>query len=394
QYQTLSGETVSFIKAVVFQEIEDFNNPPLQKTAAIVVTSLVAVDVRHAADVLRGLVSKVDHQNQTVAEAAFGAISIVCEDSAQSLDQEASAAPLLNDLLPFFISKFDHPSAKIRSLAIASTNQFAISHSPALIHHLTTYVQGLYRRATDTDKDVIKNVCQGLVLCLEIRPEALQAEMTALIQFMLKCTESGDATVALEACEFWLTFAEQDNLMDHLEPYLNELVRVLLKGMVYSENDLMNMGPDIEDSHIADRIEDMKPRHAKAKSHASELSDAQKKQLKEQQKAAGQADDDDDDDYDDDDEDDEDGSNEWTLRKCSAAALDVLSNLYMDAILEPLLPLLKGYLTSPDWRLREAGVLALGAIAEGCCNGIEPHLRDLVKFMIQCLADVKVCIPL
>ncbi|KAJ3028882.1 UNVERIFIED_CONTAM: Transportin-1 [Siphonaria sp. JEL0065] len=408
QYQRLSQETITFIKQAVFLEIEDAANPALQKTAAIIVTSLVAVDVRHAPDILHSLVLKVDHANASVGEvksaqfsshnlthtstkkAAFGAIAIVCEDSAQTLDQEAS--PLLNELLPFFISKFDHPSAKLRSLAISSTNQFAISHSPALIHHLPIYVQGLYRRATDTDKDVIKNVCQGLVLCLEIRPEALQAEMSALIQFMLKCTESGDATVALEACEFWLTFAEQDNLMDHLEPYLDELVRVLLKGMVYSDNDLMTMGPDIEDSHIADRAEDMKPRHAKAKSHASELTDAQKKQLKEQQKAAGHsatADDDSDDDYDDDDDDDEDGANEWTLRKCSAAALDVLSNLYMDAILTPLLPLLKGYLTSPDWKLREAGVLALGAIAEGCINGIEPHLRDLVKFLIQCLTDVK-----
>ncbi|KAJ3072208.1 hypothetical protein HDU98_004050 [Podochytrium sp. JEL0797] len=374
-YQRLSQPTLDYVLASVFKEIEDPKFPLLQKTAAIIVTSLVAVDVRHAPTVLRAL-------------AAFGAISIVCEDSAQSLDQEAS--PLLNELIPFFIQKFDHPSAKLRSFAIASTNQFAISHSPALLHHLPLYIQALYRRATDTDKDVIKNVCQGLVLCLEIRPEALQAEMSSLIQFMLKCTESGDSTVALEACEFWLTFAEQENLMDHLEPYLNELIRVLLQGMVYSENDLMNMGPDIEDSHIADRAEDMKPRHAKAKSHASELTDLQKKQLKEQQKAAGQAtEDDSDDDYDSEEEEDEDGSNEWTLRKCSAAALDVMSNMYMDAILEPLLPLLKGYLTSPDWKLREAGVLALGAIAEGCCNGIEPHLRDLTKFMLQCLQDVK-----
>ncbi|KAI9330187.1 armadillo-type protein [Obelidium mucronatum] len=389
QYWRLSPETIAFIKQAVFQEIEDAANPALQKTAAIVITSLVGIDGRHAPDILHSLVSKVDHANVSVGEAAFGAIAIVCEDSAQSLSQDAPQ--LLNGLIPFFISKFDHPSPKLRSLAIASTNEFAIHNCPVLDHYMNTYVQGLYRRATDNDKDVIKNVCKGLVLCLEMRPDALKAEMAALIQFMLKCTESSDATVALEACEFWLTFAEQNDLMDHLEPSLNELVRVLLKGMVYSENDLMSMGPDVEDSHIADRVEDLKPRHAKAKSHTSEMTDAQKKQLKEQQKAAGQTpdDDDDDDDYDDDDEDSDDEANEWTLRKCSAAALDVLSHLYTNAILEPLLPLLKGYLTSPDWKLREAGVLALGAIAEGCSNGIEPHLSDLVKFLIQCLADPK-----
>ncbi|KAI8620202.1 ARM repeat-containing protein [Chytriomyces sp. MP71] len=403
QYARMPPDGVAFVKDSVFACLDDVVNADVQKTAGIILTNLVAVDMRHAPDVLLKLVQKVDSGNPQIAEAAFGAISIVCEDSAASLHEQAG--PLLDQIIPFFISRFDSPSPKIRAYAISSTNQFAINHSPALITHLRAYVQALYRRATDPDKDVIKNVCQGLVLVLEIRPEELQAEMSNLIQFMLKCTESEDSTVALEACEFWLSFAEQDNLMDHLEPYLNELsiicdvaigfvcqglVRVLLKGMIYSENDLMNMGPDVEDSHIADRAEDIKPRFHKAKTHATDLTDEQKKQLKEQQKAAnGGASADDDDDDDDEDDDDEDGSNEWTLRKCSAAALDVLSNVYMDGILEPFLPLLKQFLTNPDWKVREAGVLALGAVAEGCATGIEPHLRDLVKFLTNCLTDAK-----
>jgi hypothetical protein len=161
--------------------------------------------------------------------------------------------------------------------------------------------------------------------------------------------------------------------------------------MVYSENDLMNMGPDAEDAHIADRAEDIKPRFHKAKSHATNLTDEQKKALKEQSQGQTTKEDEEEDDGDDDEEDDEDDEMaEWTLRKCSAAALDVLASMYGNDILQYLLPLLKEYLSSPDWRLKECGILALGAIAEGCVSGVEPHLRDLVSFLNQALADPKV----
>lgn len=51
--------------------------------------------------------------------------------------------------------------------------------------------------------------------------------------------------------------------------------------------------------------------------------------------------------------------------KCSAAALDVLANVFRDELLPHLLPLLKGLLFHPDWVIKESGILVLGAIAEG-----------------------------
>lgn len=51
--------------------------------------------------------------------------------------------------------------------------------------------------------------------------------------------------------------------------------------------------------------------------------------------------------------------------KCSAAALDVLANVFRDELLPHLLPLLKGLLFHHDWVIKESGILVLGAIAEG-----------------------------
>lgn len=99
---------------------------------------------------------------------------------------------------------------------------------------------------------------------------------------------------------------------------------------------------------------------------------------------------------------DDDSFNVWNLRKCSAAAIDVLSNVFGDEILPALMPLIQVNViplslwngsqlakpcssklqaklsTSGDeaWKEREAAVLALGAIAEGCINGLYPHLSE------------------
>ena len=51
--------------------------------------------------------------------------------------------------------------------------------------------------------------------------------------------------------------------------------------------------------------------------------------------------------------------------KCSAAALDVLANVFHETLLPVLLPILKETLFHNDWEIKESGILVLGAIAEG-----------------------------
>uniref|UniRef100_A0A5K3G1Q8 TNPO1 protein n=1 Tax=Mesocestoides corti TaxID=53468 RepID=A0A5K3G1Q8_MESCO len=91
----------------------------------------------------------------------------------------------------------------------------------------------------------------------------------------------------------------------------------------------------------------------------------------------------------DDDDDYDDYVSNWTLRKCSAAALDVLANVFHSEILQYLLPTTKEYLLSQDWQYREAAILVLGAIAEGCMNDMVPYLPELCTFFIKALADPK-----
>jgi hypothetical protein len=96
------------------------------------------------------------------------------------------------------------------------------------------------------------------------------------------------------------------------------------------------------------------------------------------------------------DDDDDEEPEDWTLRKCAAAGLDVMSTVYGDEcadehkgpggdILALLLPHLHAILQSPEWQVRESGILALGAIAEGCNDGMEAHLPKIIPFLITAL---------
>ena len=115
---------------------------------------------------------------------------------------------------------------------------------------------------------------------------------------------------------------------------------------------------------IPDREQDIRPRFHKSRTHTLHREGAESGRPNADGEIA--EDDDDLDDADDDDGLDSDSTlSDWNLRKCSAAALDVLANVFKDDLLPVLLPILKETLFHPDWEIKESGILALGAIAEG-----------------------------
>ena len=92
---------------------------------------------------------------------------------------------------------------------------------------------------------------------------------------------------------------------------------------------------------------------------------------------------------DDEDDGDDNSLSDWNLRKCSAAALDVLASVFRNDLLPILLPILKETLFHQEWEIKESGILALGAIAEGCMTGMVQHLGELIPYLINCLSDKK-----
>lgn len=76
-------------------------------------------------------------------------------------------------------------------------------------------------------------------MLLEVRMDRLIPPMREIIEYMLLRTQDNDEGVALEACEFWLSLAEQPICRDVLSSHLNRLVPILVRGMKYSEIDII-----------------------------------------------------------------------------------------------------------------------------------------------------------
>jgi len=311
-----------------------------------------------------------------VVEGTLVCVQKIMEDGPHEIRQDHLDA--LVPVLIQFITPTTSETLKISALK-AMTNCLNEGIMPnSLVVHFNDYLGGLSGLANDQSPEVRKWVCRSIVTLLVLRTEYVAPHMEAICQFML--TATADVTyplVALDACEFWLTFCTLDDesctpeMIGYVGNLLPQLVPVLLRGMVYSSEQREELMYRNELDAAENANEQVKPVFHKSKN-----------------KHQGGDDHDPEDDQDDDDDDfDDDEGNEWTLRKCSAASLDSFAGLYGPGpILPSLLPALQEGLSNSDPWVQEASVLALGAIADGCMHAMTPHMAQLHQYLMGLLS--------
>ncbi|XP_021283594.1 transportin-1-like isoform X1 [Herrania umbratica] len=312
-------------------------------------------------ELLQVLVQCLDSNDINHMEGALDTLSKICEDIPHELDSDVpglSERPI-DVFLPRLLQCFQSPHASLRKLSLGSVNQFIMLMPSALYLSMDQYLQGLFVLSHDPVAEVRKLVCAALVQLIEVNPSFLEPHLKNVIEFMLQANKDADDEVALEACEFWSEYCEAQLNPELLREFLQQLIPVLLSNMVYADDDESLIDSE-EDGSVPDRDQDLKPRFHSSRFHGSE-------DMK---------------------DDDDDSLNIWNLRKCSAASLDVLSTVYGDEILPTLMPLVQAKLSTSDdgsWKEREAAVLALGAIAEGCIRGLYPYIAEIVEFLLPLL---------
>ncbi|KAI4374895.1 hypothetical protein MLD38_012834 [Melastoma candidum] len=314
-------------------------------------------------ELLQALVQCLDSNDLNHMEGSMDALSKICEDIPHELDSEI---PGINErpidvFLPRLLQFFQSPHPSLRKLSLGSMNQFIKLMPSALYLSMDRFLQGLFALSNDSVAEVRKLVCAAFVQLIEVRPSILEPHLRSITEFMLQANKDSDEEVALEACEYWSTYCQAELHPEFLRDLLDRLIPVLLTNMAYADDDESLLEAE-EDDSLPDRDQDLKPRFHSSRLHGSD-----------------EARDDDDDSF-----------NIWNLRKCSAASLDEISNVYGDEILPSLMPLVLAKLSTSDdatWKDREAAVLALGAIAEGCTRGLYPHLAEIVEFLIPLLDD-------
>lgn len=371
-FPNFSSESKEYIKSLSLSAVGD-NLKMVRNTAGSIITNIVIRGgLAEWPNLLPTLIQLLEHPQYEVVEGAIATLDKICEDHAGSMDSEELGWPL-NYMIPKFLDFFEHPQVKIRVYAIHCVNQFITTRPNALIINLDRFIQGLYNHATDESPDIRQNVCQGLVMLFEILSDRLMGQVNTIIEYMLHSTQDPNPQVALEACGFWLVFVKQE-VVDILIEFLPRLIPVLLKGMVYDEKDIEVLQGNADDYDQPDDAQSIRPRATRRLHNEDRDIDL-------------------DDDEDEDEGGDEDFEDEiyaeWNLRKCSAAALDMIALVFPQETLELILPLLEQYLQSERWEIRECGILALGAIADGCMMGIQLHLPNLFPFLMRTLNDPK-----
>lgn len=402
-YKAIPEESKTYIRGVIPTGLQD---PDIQirNNAGNVITELVRQgSISTWPTLLPALISMVENRAGNVPpqtqEGAMSALQKICEDNKRALDRDYGGQRPLDVLFPKLLEFTQSPLGKVRAIALASINVFMVEKSPVVRANIGTILTNLFRLAEDPSNEVRKYVCRSFIHVAEIDPAQIVPHMQGLVDFTVTQQRNGeDQDLALDAAEFWLCIGEDDGLRNCLGPYLDKVVPVLLESMVYSEDDILRLEGEKDDADEEDRPEDIKPVFSTSKTArgSSAMPNGDLSGSGANGSAQDSKDDDDElsegeiEEYDDDDDDfGFDAEEQWNLRKCSAAALDVLATSFGRPVFDVSLPYLQQNLESTDWPNREAAVLSLGAISEGCMEAILPDLPNLTKYLLKLLDDTE-----
>ncbi|CAI5468976.1 unnamed protein product [Closterium sp. Yama58-4] len=365
-YENLNPAYLAYIKSLLLPCI-GLPDHQLRATVGTVISCIVEQQGGlHAwTDLLQVMLQCLDSNDFSHMEGALDALFKMSEDMPLQLDRDIPglAERPITVFLPRLLQQFASPHASLRKLALGSVNQFILHMPRVLLVNMDSYLQGLFALGSDPIPEVRRLVCSAVVQLIELQPSFLQPHMRNVIEYMLASTRDSDPDVALEACEFWSAYCENNQSPEMLREFLPQLVTVLLTNMVYADDDEAVI--DAEDEGGApDSDQDLKPRFHQSRLHGANGEDAEE-------------------DYDE-------SASTWNLRKCSAAGLDILSHVFGDALLPVLMPLIQTNLADRSegkWKEREASVLAVGAVAEGCIDGLLPALPQMIAHLLPLLED-------
>ncbi|KAL4934501.1 putative importin beta-2 subunit [Aspergillus undulatus] len=389
-YNTIPQDSLSYIRSATLVGLRDAN-PQVRNSAGTVITELIAkAGLLAWPEVLHELLALVENGDgaTTTREAAMSALYKVCEDNRRILERDYSGQCPLDVIIPKLLSFSSIESFKIRESALKAILIFLPHRPKALVAQMDVFLSQLFQLSSDTSLEVQRTVCQAFAQLVDFAPEKLIPHMEGLVNYIIMQQQSQiDPELNLDAAEFWLVAGEQAALQQPLAPHMPKIVPVLLQSMVYDEEEAERLAAEGDDADVEDREEDLKPQFARSKAGRLDMSKTGGQQNGNAPVPALEDDDDLSEGEIEDSEFGDDPEDEWTLRKCSAAALDVFSNVYHEPIFEVILPYLKETLRHEQWVQREAAVLTLGAVADGCMDAVTPHLPELVPYLISLLND-------
>uniref|UniRef100_A0A5S6Q7W0 Transportin-1 n=1 Tax=Trichuris muris TaxID=70415 RepID=A0A5S6Q7W0_TRIMR len=374
-WDSFSSSLRSYIREQCLKAIAD-PNKIIVSAAGVLIAAIVACEKLACwPDLIKHMLNTLNTGSVEIITAAFTVLEKICEDSVDYA--ETDRIDVIDALLPNILPFVQHSEVSLRERSLRCINNFLSFPTPMIQLYMTDqFLECIFSRANDPEPSVQKELCRALTYMLESHVDKIAPSLPQIVSYMIQKTQDEDEDIALEACEFWFNFTEAPNYCKAvLLPRLSEIVPALVRCMRYTDEDLALLKCHLEcDQNVPDREEDIRPPVRRGKPlHGGTGEDDEDFALIEEAL---------DDDY----------SSGWNIRKCAAASLDVFASLFGRDLLPTIIPILDSGLRHEDWLVKEATILALGAIAEGCTNSLAPHLPTLVPYLIECMNDQLVLI--
>jgi transportin-1 len=394
-YKEIPTPNKDYIRTGILRGLQD-GSSLIRSYTGIVITEMVRQGgLLDWPSLLSDLFTIIENQAgsypEKTQEGAMIALVKICEDNKKALDRDYGGERPIEMVVPKLLSFTMSPIAKVRSNALAALNVFLPEKTPAAINQLPNLLQRIFSLAHDESEEVRKQVCRSILHIAEISPENIVPHLDGLVNYTLAQQKSQeDPELSLDAAEFWVAMGDDPRLIEHLRPFLPAVVPVLLESMIYTEDEILALAGDEDDADEDDKVEDIKPVFATGKdAHgAAALLAANGATADAEANGSSKADDMSEGEVSDDESElSISPEEEWTLRKCSASALDTYATHFGEPVFQVCLPYLMANLTAKEWPQREAAVLALGAIAEGCMEAVKPHLPELTPYLLSLLQD-------
>ncbi|CAM9706397.1 unnamed protein product, partial [Ectocarpus fasciculatus] len=405
-YSTLESPVRNIIKHFIIVAISD-PEPSVRNTATNLLSGMSRkLPVEEWSGMVETIIQRINASpsDPDCLDGSLTALRRISEDAGEKMAVDSSRYPLMH-VIPVLFAACKSSSAKHRLLALDSLISllFVIfdpppinkpppggSAPPSLTSFVNEFLSTIFHLATDGDASIRTSVCQAIVLVMTAHPDTLTSSLEQICSFMLTATSDATAAVAIEAAEFWTVLAdvimtesinpESDHVMVR---FLLKSIPVLLSRMVLTaeqvELDRIQLAAEVagEKEVTFSKGQGQSIYHHRSKENAGRRG-----------KSGG-----------DEDESgrrgDDDASGDWTVRKQCAGVFDTVCSsgaLLPSQILPIALPVAKDMMQSlgdantPAWVYVEAGILIIGALANGCATEMEPHLPVLAPFLCQHLS--------
>jgi len=396
QFQTMTPDVQHYIKTGLLSVLSS-PQPDIRRTVANNINTIAVGSRKNPGsgllswpELISILAQGIQSSDQNLVDGCFEVLELLCDDLHEVLDRDVISPRPTNTLVPVLTTLLSSSSnTSTQAHCLSCLGHFLLTMPGILQANMESYLHSIFKLATSSDERVRKHVCRAFVTLVEMRGDSLlfqSGSIQHVVEYMIVATSDTDEDVSLEACEFWTAICRRQEqeigaTVELLQPYLARVVPLLLAKMIYSEEELSFVNASNEDdSSVADNDDDIRPFTHKARGGTGGFD--------------GTGGDDGNDDGSGADDDDEGGGDEeeadpagWNIRKCAASGMDNLAMVFGESIWPYLQPHLERNFNSANWLDREASVLALGAVADGCLEGLKPHLAQLLQYLCLLLKD-------